>query len=143
MATKVQVSFTRGVIYVGIDRPWYASQSAVRKELAKQIGFVSLSFHPRSEAPPVDPHVDPKYSDKWDEWIRIVYDGADRVVPLPRVWAWLVRVRAAAGKPLETDAAASNPDPVAVPALGVLVLLAPIGAGWLLWKNKPTKAKTK
>jgi hypothetical protein len=130
------VKLTRGSYYAGIDRPWYVSKGAVRDEARKRIGFGfgEMRFFKRSTPLPVNPKLDNRYSDTWDEWVEVTYTAADRVVELDRVWAWLVLVRAKPGERPATVKAAPEPD--AAPGFGVLVLLAPLAGLWCLFRGR-------
>jgi hypothetical protein len=86
-----QVKIRPAVYYAGLDRPFYVSRSAV-EERARAEGFSELKWHKRElEAPPVDPKIDPRGSDDWDEWISARYAGPERVLELPQRPAWFIR----------------------------------------------------
>lgn len=86
------ITLSPGTYYVGVDRPWWLSQSRVRDELQKH-PIARVTFNDRDgQPPPVDPRTDPTYSDDWDEWISAVYNGPETTLEARRVWAWMVRV---------------------------------------------------
>lgn len=58
---------------------------------ASALGFGSIEWHDRdTDAPPVDPHGDPSYSDDWDEWASAIYIGQPGQIQLPARPAWIV-----------------------------------------------------
>jgi hypothetical protein len=82
----------RGKYYVGVDLPWYVSHGMVESRLESQ-GFRSFVWHDRSSDPvPVDVHVDPHYSDGWDEWLSLEYVGPEQNITLPGRPSFIVRV---------------------------------------------------
>lgn len=92
MAEKTTLNLKPGRYFAGINRPWYASQSAVRAEIGKRLGLTDIQFFSRkTSAPPVNPKVDPRYADGWDEWVSARYAGAPKQVTTDRLWQWVVR----------------------------------------------------
>jgi hypothetical protein len=126
---KATIPLMRAKYYAGIDRPWFASRSAVRSALTKTVGagVTGVRFHDRDEQLPVNPRVDPRYSDEWDEWIELLYEGVPRSLETERVWAWLVRVSVPNGQAMPTLAPEVESKESAIGLLGFVVPAA------LLW----------
>lgn len=90
---KLNVTLEPGVYAVGINRPWYATQGMVRSEVEKLTGLRNIVFHDRNDKVllPVNPRLDPYYSNDWDEWLEGTYDGPKRVLPnTEKIWAWMI-----------------------------------------------------
>lgn len=130
MAEKTALKMKPGTYYAGINRPWYAGQDAVRKEVEKRLGVTDVRFFSRKKTqPPVNPKIDPRYSDGWDEWISARYDGPEKLLPVDRLWNWVVRSDTA--KPpaaLPPAPGAAPEEPEASAAAGGLVVVGGLGA---------------
>ncbi len=133
MATTT-LNMKAGRYFAGINRPWYASQDAVRAEITKRLGLTQIAFYPRSVALPkgIDPKkTDPRYGEDWDEWIAAHYSGAEKQVKAERLWAWVLRVNDGAAAAL--PALPAPPAPSSGPA-GALVVVGGLGVVALaLW----------
>jgi hypothetical protein len=80
-----------GRYFAGLSRPFFVTRGAV-EERAHEEGFRSLIWHERGrERPPVDPALDPKLDDDWEEWVQAEYAGPPRVMTIPARPAWIVR----------------------------------------------------
>jgi hypothetical protein len=91
MAEKTTLNLKPGRYFAGINRPWYASQSAVRSEIQKRLGLTDIQFFSRkTSAPPVNPKIDPRYGEGWDEWVAARYGGPPKQVTTDRLWQWVV-----------------------------------------------------
>jgi hypothetical protein len=146
---KQAVSFKRGVLFVGINRPWYASRGAVRSELRNLgAGVVSIRFFDREQPLPsgVNPRRDPLYQDNWDEWIELTYDGPDRVLHLERVWKWILLRKAKPSEVFPVDPALANPeldpgDPKDGKGIGSLFVLLFPWAALGVWALRKTRTR--
>lgn len=120
MASTV-VHLQPGTFFAGINRPWYASQAAVRNAMRSDFGFGSVTFHPRSAALPAAVRAKltaAELADKgWDEWLEATYSGSRRDVSHSKQWSWLVEPsHAAAPAPPARPSPPPAPKPPALPA---------------------------
>ncbi len=118
-----------GRYFAGINRPWYASQDAVRAEIGKRLGLTEIVFYPRSTKLPagIDPKkLDPRYGEDWDEWVAARYTGPEKQVTTDRLWAWVLRANDSGAAALP----ALPPPPVqsSAGAGGVLVVVGGLSA---------------
>jgi hypothetical protein len=127
MPEKTTLKMKPGRYFAGINRPWYASQSAVRAEVEKRLGLTDVRFFARKVAPPINPRIDPRYADGWDEWISARYDGPERLVSTDRLWQWVVRSSSAEPPPASSGATAQGAD-TADGSPGGWVVLGGLGA---------------
>lgn len=128
MATTT-LNMKPGRYFAGINRPWYASQDAVRSEITKRLGLTEIIFYPRSVKLPagIDPKkLDPRYGDGWDEWVSARYTGAEKPVTTERLWQWVLRVNDASAAAL--PALPPPPPETSAGAGGVLVVVGGLGA---------------
>lgn len=85
--------------FAGIKRPFFVPQSML-VSAAESLGFSNVQFYSREEkVPPVNPKLDPTYSDEWDEWISADYVGTTKEHDITKRWAWAIR--RVKGKPLQ------------------------------------------
>lgn len=118
-----------GRYFAGINRPWYASQDAVRTEIGKRLGLTEIVFYPRAVKLPVgiDPKkLDPRYGEDWDEWVSARYTGPSKQVSTDRLWAWVLRVNDSSAAAL--PALPPPPVPSSAGAGGALVVVGGLGA---------------
>lgn len=134
---NVVVHLEPGTFYAGINRPWYASQTAVRTALHSDFGFGAVTFHNRSVPLPAAVRAKltaAELADKgWDEWLEATYSGPRKDVPHSKQWSWLVEPSskppaAPAPKPSPAPARPAPRPPAAPPALP-----APRPAPWAPW----------
>lgn len=127
MATAT-LNMKPGRYFAGINRPWYAGQDAVRKEIGKRLGLTEIVFYPRSTKLPagIDPKkLDPRYEDGWDEWVAARYAGEAKQLTTDRLWQWVLRVNDSSAAAL--PALPPPPQPSAG-AGGALVVVGGLGA---------------
>lgn len=125
---QVQLILKPGNYYAGINRPWYASQEAVRSEVQSTLGLTGIRFYPRKTPLPVDPKKDPRYSDDWDEWIAARYDGPSKTVDVERLWSWVVRSNAPASSLPPEQAPAPDQGDGAATGIGLVLALGGVAA---------------
>ncbi len=76
--------------FAGIKRPFFISQGMV-SSAATDLGFTDIKFHERDKTLPVNPKLDPKYEDDWDEWVEAKYSGPTKEHDITRRWKWAIR----------------------------------------------------
>jgi hypothetical protein len=93
----------KGQWFVGLTRPFLASQAAIEKGLllalppAVAAKFGPFEWHKRADDwPPTNPKADPLYRDDWDEWVSSDYSGDPIDVRVPDLISWVVE-RSAGG----------------------------------------------
>ena len=93
MASKLNLTFSPGTYFAGVDIPWYVPNSMIVDRLMKEPGVKGVWIYPRKGTRlPVNPYLDRLYNDDWQEWIRLKYDGPVRVLRSAKQWAWMVSV---------------------------------------------------
>lgn len=79
-----------GRYVAGVAIPKFLPHAMVKMRL-EALGFREVTFHPRSEALPVNPHGGAiRYSEPWTEWLEAVYRGPANDHELIKLVAWLV-----------------------------------------------------
>jgi hypothetical protein len=96
----------KGSWFVGLTRPFMASQAMVEKGLRLALPpevaakFGPFVWHKRAEEyPPINPQRDPLYRDDWDEWVGSSYSGEPLEVQVPDLISWVVSQTGAAQQP--------------------------------------------
>lgn len=113
---NVVVHLQPGSFFAGINRPWYASQAAVRNALRSSFGFGAVTFHGRSVPLPAAVRARLSAAELadtgWDEWLEASYSGPRRDVAHSKQWSWLVEPASAPAKP---SPARPSPSPALPP----------------------------
>lgn len=111
--------------YAGLNKPWYAPESAIESALEKN-GLSAIAFHDREDSlpPNVHPRNDPRYSDDWNTWISAEYHGTQRQVTIDHydLIAWLLVI---ADKKPPVPGTPETPSPKPEPAHGLPELFNP------------------
>jgi hypothetical protein len=76
--------------FAGFSRPFFVTKGMIAGALQDQHATLQR-IADRSSSPPVDPKRDTSYSDDWDEWMTVRYDGASGWKAVDRKWKWLVK----------------------------------------------------
>lgn len=107
---KARIPLIPGAQYfAGYSRPFFIPQSMVRSHL-EGLGASQIEFHDRDALPAsVNPKTDPSYSDDWEEWVSMSYNGPRTTAEQSNLWAWAVRHTAV--KPAKAQQGKLLPEP--------------------------------
>lgn len=133
---NLAVSLSPGRYAVGVNIPWFLPNGMVVSEIEKR-GFKNIVFHDRDSSAqlPVNPRLDPTYSDDWDQWITADYVGAPNTLNEKKLWAWAVKLPDNApppGTPLPLGSSSSTNSGTIVPMQGTPAPASEGTSPWLI-----------
>jgi hypothetical protein len=138
MATR-KIVLEPGTWYAGYhDVPFFIPEGLIQSTIAK-FGVTDFAFHDREDlAPPVNPRLDPKYTDTWESWLTATYHGQPKTIEIPYYdhvdWLLVQRTRA---KPPAPPVAPPAAPPVANSGWWPLVGI----AAAFMWLKRRTRKR--